>query len=201
MNTYIFDNKPEKELIPMCGINSFHWEKDGYSRPNSTVRFCAVKGMGFFAYLETDEEPILARYFDRDDPVYTDSCLEVFLAPVSGRDEYINFEINPNGAYLSQFGRERNGRVFIKELTDEVPQVHAQRLEKGWCAELFIPEILISALYGCDFSVSAGEIRGNFYKCADDSPTPHYAALFPVDSAALGFHNPEKFGTIKINER
>lgn len=201
MDTYIFDNVPEKELIPEQGINSFHWEKDGYSRPQSTVRFCAVKERGFYAYLETDEQPILARYFDRDDPVYQDSCLEVFLAPVNGRDEYINFEINPNGAYLSQFGRERNGRVFIKELTDKVPQVHAEKLENGWCAELFIPKELISDLYGCDFSVNTGEIRGNFYKCADDSKTPHYAALFPVDSAALGFHNPDRFGTIKINER
>ncbi len=201
METYIFDSIPEKELIPAQGINSFHWEKDGYSRPNSTVRFCAVRGTGFYACLETDEEPILARYFDRDTPVYTDSCLEVFLAPVNGRDEYINFEINPNGAYLSQFGKERNGRVFIKELTDKVPQVHAEKLEKGWRAELIIPEELISDLYSCDFSVSTGKIRGNFYKCADDSPTPHYAAFFPVDSVALGFHNPERFGTIKINER
>ena len=50
-------------------------------------------------------------------------------------------------------------------------------------------------------SVKEGEIRGNFYKCADDSPTPHYGALFPVGSASLGFHNPEKFGTIKIIKR
>lgn len=75
------------------------------------------------------------------------------------------------------------------------------RAKKGWHAELFIPEGLISSLYGCEFSVGEGEIRGNFYKCADDSPTPHYGALFPVDSVSLGFHNPERFGTIKIIKR
>lgn len=146
---------------------------------------------------------MLARYTRRDDPVYTDSCLEVFIAPVEDRREYINFEINPNGAYLSQFGAERNGRVFINELTAETPRVSAGVYPdaKGWHAELFIPESLISALYGCEFSVKEGEIRGNFYKCADHSPTPHYGALFPVGSASLGFHNPEKFGTIKIIKR
>ena len=146
---------------------------------------------------------MLARYTRRDDPVYTDSCLEVFIAPVSGRSEYINFEMNPNGAYLSQFGSERNGRVFIKELTAEAPRVSAGVYtdKEGWHAQLFIPERLISSLYGCDFSVGEGEIRGNFYKCADDSTTPHYGALVPVDSASLGFHNPERFGTIKIIKR
>lgn len=71
----------------------------------------------------------------------------------------------------------------------------------AWHAQLFIPEGLISSLYGCEFSVKEGKIRGNFYKCADDSPTPHYGALFPVDSVSLGFHNPERFGTIKIIKR
>ena len=202
-NTFIFDSLPEKEFIPRFEISSFHWEKDGYSRPESSVRFCAVKNEGYYAFLESSESPVLARYTRRDDPVYTDSCLEVFIAPVEGRREYINFEINPNGAYLSQFGAERNGRVFIKELTAETPRVSAGVYPngRGWHAELFIPESLISALYGCEFSVKEGEIRGNFYKCADDSPTPHYGALFPVDSVSLGFHNPERFGTIKIIKR
>ena len=109
-NTFIFDSLPEKELIPRFEISSFHWEKDGYSRPESSVRFCAVKNEGYYAFLESSESPVLARYTRRDDPVYTDSCLEVFIAPVSGRSEYINFEMNPNGAYLSQFGSERTDR-------------------------------------------------------------------------------------------
>ncbi len=202
-NTLIFDFLPDKELIPLGKIDSFFWEKNGYSRPASSFRFCAVRGEGFYAFLESDESPVLCRYTQRDEPVYTDSCLEVFIAPVAGRDEYINFEMNPNGAYLSQFGSERNGRVFLKELTDIEPAVTAGIYPdgRGWHAELFIPEKLISALYGCSFSAGAGELRGNFYKCADDSPAPHYGAYFPVGSAELGFHNPAMFGTIKINER
>lgn len=84
-NTFIFDSLPEKELIPRFDISSFHWEKYGYSRPESSVRFCAVKNEGYYAFLESSESPVLARYTRRDDPVYTDSCLEVFIAPVSGR--------------------------------------------------------------------------------------------------------------------
>ena len=50
-NTFIFDSLSEKELIPRFEISSFHWEKDGYSRPESSVRFCAVKNEGYYAFL------------------------------------------------------------------------------------------------------------------------------------------------------
>lgn len=201
--TFIFDSVPDINSVPQAHLENFHWEKDNYSRPQTYVRFFAVKDEGFYAFMRSFEFPVLNRYTKRDDPVYTDSCLEVFLAPVPGREEYINFEINPNGAFLSQFGKERNNRVFIKELTDISPTVTAQIDEenKSWQAGLFIPQSLISALYKIDYRVSADEIRGNFYKCADDSPTPHYGALFPVDSEALGFHNPSAFGRIIIDER
>ena len=52
-NTFIFDSLPEKELIPRFEISSFHWEKYGYSRPESSVRFCAVKNEGYYAFLES----------------------------------------------------------------------------------------------------------------------------------------------------
>lgn len=168
-NTFIFDSLPEKELIPRFEISSFHWERDGYSRPESSVRFCAVKNEGYYAFLESSESPVLARYTRRDDPVYTDSCLEVFIAPVSGRREYINFEMNPNGAYLSQFGSERNGRVFIKELTAETPRVSAGVYPdtKGWHAELFIPESLISAPTAASFRSR----RARFAATSINAPT------------------------------
>lgn len=201
-STFIFESVPEISRVPEAHIESFHWEKENYSRPETYVRFLAVRDLGFYAFLRSFETPVLSRYTNRDDPVYTDSCLEVFISPVNGRTEYINFEINPNGAFLSQFGSERNNRVFIKELTDIAPAVQAQidPENESWQAGLFVPEKLISELYGIDYHVSSGEIRGNFYKCADDSPSPHYGALFPVGSEALGFHNPTAFGRIIIDD-
>jgi hypothetical protein len=42
-------------------------------------------------------------------------------------------------------------------------------------------------------------MKGNFYKCGDKTPVPHYAAFFPAGQAALGFHNPSCFGKIILN--
>lgn len=83
-NTFIFDSLPEKELIPRFEISSFHWEKDGYSRPESSVRFCAVKNEGYYAFLESSESPVLARYTRRDDPVYTTAASKCSLLPSAG---------------------------------------------------------------------------------------------------------------------
>ncbi len=110
----------------------------------------------------------------------------------------MNFEINPKGVYLSQIGEIRENRVFIKELTALEPIVMPMSIEENgktaWGYEIIIPCDFISELYGVDFKISECTMKGNFYKCADASVSPHYGAHFPVDSAALGFHNPDCFG-------
>ena len=202
-STFIFDSVPPIKEVPEEILENFNWEEEHFSRPKTSVRFFAVKNQGFYAFMRSFEQPILKRYTKRDEPIWTDSCMEVFLSPVKGRSEYINIEMNSNGAYLSQFGKGREERVFVKELTDEHPVVKAQIDDENgsWQIALFIPESLISELYKIDYHVEEGEIRGNFYKCADDSPSPHFLSLFPVGSVKLGFHNPETFGNIILNER
>ncbi len=203
-NGIIFDDTPREDAVPAAPINSFHWEQEGYARPRSYARLWAVKGQGIYARLWSFEKQVLCRYTKRDEPMWCDSCLELFLAPVAGDGRYMNFEVNPNGAYLSQFGDKREGRVFIKELTEECPCITPFTLEEkgeqAWGYLIFIPESLVSALYAVDYTVAEGPMRGNFYKCADESAAPHYGAHFPVDSAALGFHNPACFGTIMLNK-
>lgn len=196
----IFKSAAEAKDFPIVKIDSFHWEKDGYSRPESYAAMFAVEGEGIHALLWSFEENIRCECTKRDDPVYTDSCLELFIMPVENDKRYINFEVNPNGVYLSQIGEIREGRRFIKEFTDLEPYIYPMEItEEGktaWGYEIVLPEWFISDLYQTDFTVKECAVKGNFYKCADSSVTPHYGAHFPVDSAALGFHNPEKFGTI-----
>lgn len=204
-NSIIFDKTPDLSAVPVAAIDSFHWEQPGYARPRSFAKLWAVKGEGIFARLWSFESNILCRYTERDDRIWCDSCLELFLAPVADDPRYINFEVNPNGAYLSQFGEKREGRTFVKALTTEAPVITPFTLdeadETAWGYQIFIPESLISALYTIPYTVTAGTVRGNFYKCADESVAPHYGAYFPVDSAALGFHNPACFGTILLNNK
>ncbi len=196
----LFKKHEDAHDFTVADINSFHWEKDGYSRPESHASLFGIENDGIHALLWSFEENIRCECKERDDPVYTDSCLELFLMPVEGDNRYINFEVNPKGVYLSQIGEKREDRKFIKELTGLEPEIFPMRIEengkKAWGYEIVLSDKFISELYQTDFHICEMKIKGNFYKCADLSVTPHYGACFPVTTAALGFHNPDCFGNI-----
>lgn len=188
------------EKAPQARIASFHWEKENHSRPESYVCIYAEEDCGIHIKLWSFEENIRCECFEKNSPIYTDSCLEVFLMPVENDPRYINFEVNPNGVYLSEIGTGRKGRQLTSDITDIEPVIKpfsfSDSGRKAWGYEIFIPDSLISEAYGINYSTKETVIKGNFYKCADLSSAPHYGALFPVTTAELGFHNPDCFGNI-----
>ncbi len=196
----LFTENHDFEKAPVASISSFHWEENGYSRPESCAQLVAVENKGIYAKLRSFEENLRCVCTKRDDPVYQDSCLELFLMPVEGDKRYINFEVNPKGVYLSQIGENRNERRFIREITDAEPVITPFSLveneRNAWGYEIFLSDEFISSVYGIEYHTAEATIRGNFYKCADLSVSPHYGAFFPVTTAALGFHNPDCFGNI-----
>ncbi len=166
---------------------------------NSRVGLYAVEGEGVFVHFEADEPCPRAVFDNRDDPVYNDSCMEFFFQPFADDDRYVNFEINPKGAFLCAIGKDRHDRVLLNELSGCAPCVSARIASDGWSAELFVPERLIGDVFGKSFSVAHTQyIRANFYKCGDLTEQPHYASLFPVKTETPDFHRPEFFQKIYI---
>lgn len=186
------------DAVPCAAIDNYHWEQPGYARPRSFAQLWGVADVGLFARLQSDESPLRCEVTERDGPVWTDSCLELFLQPVAGDPRYLNIEVNPNGVYLSQIGAGREGRKFLAAVTDLVPAVRAERQNGLWRCTIHLSDALISAAFGTAYRTGPGALRGNFYKCADLSAAPHYGACFPVGEAALGFHNPACFGRIEL---
>lgn len=199
----IFASAADAKDFPVAAIDSFMWDING-CKPESHAAVFAVKDEGIHALLWSFEDDIRCECTMRDDPVYTDSCLELFLMPVDGDSRYINFEVNPKGVYLSQIGTCREDRVFIKELTDLEPVIYPMEIEedgkKAWGYEIIIPESFVSALYNTDFSIRETTIKGNFYKCADGAALPHYGSHFPVKTENPDFHRPEFFGNITFRK-
>lgn len=195
----IFRTAAEAKNFPVAAIDSFVWDVNG-CKPESYAAMFAVEGEGIHALLWSFEETIRCECTKRDDPVYTDSCLELFLLPVNGDNRYINFEVNPKGVYLSQIGTCREDRVFIKELTDLEPVIYPMEIEedgrKAWGYEIILSEGFVSDLYQTDFRINETTMKGNFYKCADAAELPHYGSHFPVKTENPDFHRPEFFGEI-----
>lgn len=196
--TFIYDKKPLWKDVATAPIDIFQWEGETKYRPHSCAKMCFVKNEGIYILLESEETQIKAVYTETDEPVYKDSCLEVFL--LLGEEGYINIETNANGAYLSALGRDRYTRTPIKKLTDKIPVVTPFKSDKSWGNEIFVSNELISQLFPSFGTVHAGEFRGNFYKCGDETHTPHYGSFSPMDDIKLGFHNPDFFANIIVEE-
>lgn len=182
-------------------LESYHWEAETPYRPDTYFKIGVVNDE-LVAILKCYEKSPKAQYVNRDDPIYLDSCLEFFVAPVENRAEYINVEMNSKGAFLCEFGKLKPERCFISEITSLSPRVETFSSVDGngafWGVKAVLSKDFISALYKIDKKdIMFTEIRANFYKCGDDCDVPHYLAFSPVTTLPPGFHNPECFASFK----
>ena len=198
-NTYAFKNEIDWQCVPEEKLTYFLW--DSAAEYDVYFKMCFLKGEGIALRMRCNETELRFEGKARDDSVWEDSCMEMFLCPFEHRQEYVNFEINCKGAYLSQFGKTRADRKFIKELTDIAPEVKTHISGDGWSLELFVPCRLISDIYGEEFTADKCTLRGNFTKCGDLTKYPHYGSFCELSTLDFGFHNPNLFARININER
>lgn len=198
-NTFSFRNEIDWSQVREEKLEFSSWNP-GWSF-NTYFKMCFRKNDGIYVRMRTDETDLVALSQNRDEPVWQDSCMEFFICAVEGRGEYINFEMNSVGAYLTEFGKGKTDRVFLRTLTDKAPVVSTHVEPDGWSLELYIPCSLISEAYSVNFDAGPCEIKGNFYKCGDETGHRHYDSYTKMTTLPPGFHNPECFADIKIIER
>ncbi len=200
MKVKVFDEKPDVAQLDFISLSNHLWAEDYPCFFESKASVSIIKNSGLYVVMLSDEPCFKAVYTERDEPIYKDSCLEFFCCPFADDARYFNFEINPNGAYLSEIGTARSDRRFIKEITDVEPLVKVLPVSNGWGISLFIPERLISEVFGREFSLADAEyISANFYKCGEETDSPHFSSAFFVDTPTPDFHRPEFFEKMYIH--
>jgi hypothetical protein len=134
--------------------------------------------------------------------VHPDSCVEFFMRP---KDDpyYTNFEFNCIGTCLAARGMSRQDRTpftsneykkirryttIQRESFPEKKGIHA------WELTLAIP----FELMGLDAAALPDAIRGNFYKCADETAHPHFVTWSPIPLPSPDYHCPTHFGEIRF---
>lgn len=188
------------ELLPAARIDTYSWLENGYCPP-AEARLTFLPGVGFALRMTCKEREPRAVYRQYNDPVYTDSCLEFFAAWADGLSDarYMNLEMNSNGALLSAIGAGRKARIPVRTVTGgALPQVKATIHPQDWNVTALIPLELLERLYGIPAATfrPGYRFRGNFYKCGDETPQPHYGMWSPVLTEKPDFHRPEYFGEL-----
>lgn len=184
--------------IPHAPVESYTW---GCSyRPKVFGQLCFIPEKGFRLKMTCYETNPLAKYENPDEMVCKDSCMEFFVNffPNADSTGYLNFEANSKGTLLLYYGKDRNSRTSVRELGLTPPKVNAVLFEDHWEYEILIPLTFIRAVYGQDCFVPGSVLKGNFYKCGDDTASPHYGSWSPISNPTPDFHRPEFFGDLVL---
>lgn len=179
----ITHNRPEGEPAP---------------KTEGSVRY--IPGTGLEVTLRCYETQPKAVFKQADDPVCKDSCMEVFLNcfPELPEYGYLNVEMNSAGNMRCGFGTDRHNRQLVREKGLAQPERTVSFGKDYWQVQCLLTESLLEALYErpCRFA-HGHEMRGNFYKCGDETDSPHWGSWSKVER--LDFHTPEFFGILKID--
>lgn len=188
--------KPDWSQVPAAAISNRLWSNVDGITPSAQVTWDED---ALYVRLQTSEENILRRFTGDMDMVCEDSCLEFFFCPEATGDRYLNFEVNPNGSLYLGFGRPGNDRcrLYRKDFR-KLLSITPFEINGGWGVEMRIPVSFVQ-IFAPEFSLHSGlTLRGNFFKCGDDTAAPHYMAWNPVDVPNPNFHLPQFFGELLL---
>lgn len=184
--------------IPKAKISCYRWET-GYE-PEAFAQLIYLRGLGFCLRMEAKEEHPKAVYTLYNQPVYLDSCLEFFVNFRPEQPRYMNFEMNSNGAFLAALRTGRKDKTPIHELTRDLPAVLSGKGNGSWFVKAFFPDSFVKTLFGRDGFQAGDEFTGNFFKCGDETPQPHYGMWSPVMTEQPDFHQPSYFGRFRLED-
>ncbi len=143
------------------------------------------------------EKHLMALRNQINQPVYKDSCVEFFIGFESGKG-YYNFEFNCAGTALVGFGEGRERELLPVELIRSIKtEVSIKPELEGFISWNLLVHIPFQLFIKHNITTFKGLVcRGNFYKCGDDLPEPHYLAWNRIQSKEPNFHLPEFFGEL-----
>ncbi len=151
------------------------------------------------------EEVTAALVTEDNGRVWTDSCVELFIAPDDSG--YYNFETTCTGRML--LGYNVPGRApehaaadilaGVKRIGSLPSEPFAERKgDNRWSMTLVIPP---SALFRHELkSWDGADLRVNLYKCGDDLSKPHFLSWKAIDNPSPNFHLPRFFGHFRFEE-
>lgn len=165
-------------------------------QPKTIAQMWIVKNEGVYLRMECFEKNPKCVYHHQDDPVYKDSCMECFINfnPLKST-QYLNIEINANGALLMQVGSKRKDRRSITSFGVAGLKPQPFKTETSWGFVVKIPIRFIKYFY----EEIALEWTANFYKCGDECLEPHYLSWQKIDLEKPNYHAPQFFGNLRVH--
>jgi hypothetical protein len=200
--TPIAEVSHELDQLEKHDIDRLPWPEFDYA-PEVTFSVAHCDDCVLLKYY-VSEEVVKASWFRPNDPVYTDSCVEFFIA-FDDESNYYNVEFNVIGTCKLNYGLGRNDRMEIDPENISLiryqvclhNELHVKNKKAiHWEIAVVIPIEVFSQ--NTLLSLRGRKCRVNFYKCGDDLPKCHFLAWNNVKAPSPNFHVPESFGLMEF---
>ncbi len=175
------------EIAETASVNINNWKQFEYL-PNTYAKVL-YNEEALYVKMWTDETPLLARFTKQNERVCNDSCMEFFISPNMEDKRYMNFEFNPFGTMNLGFRTHRHDSVAPIE-DKKFFEVQTLVEDGCWTIQFMIPFAYIDKMFGGHTK----EMRGNFYKCGEETIREHYGSMYPMHPTEVDFQRSEFFG-------
>ncbi|RKN70634.1 carbohydrate-binding family 9-like protein [Paenibacillus ginsengarvi] len=164
------------------------------SRLRTVVKMCRSPEYVHIRF-ECEDDHIVATYENRDDPIYKEDVVEVFLDEEGNGTSYREYEVSPRGVIFD---------AWITKKPEERPAVDVSWNDDGMRAAV-TRSASGTLIYDIAFAnetfdkppVPGASWNMNFYRIDDDPQGKrHYSAWSPT--GRIDFHRPDKFGTVQF---
>lgn len=188
------------EAIPLI----FPWEFQTGKKQETSVKLLRGRTDLFVGY-ECRDTDVTASYENRDDPVYRDDCVEIFIRPDESVDSYVGLEMNARGILYDYYYPFPNpldksltldGVRLMTEIRGTLNRREDQ--DQGWTLELAIPFNSLSKV-AKGLPPRSGDrwrIQINRWDGVEDSGGRRLSMWTHSGLRRAHPHNPERFGIV-----
>ncbi|SKB36773.1 Carbohydrate-binding family 9 [Parapedobacter luteus] len=198
-----YHSSTDEVLAALAGLSAFRLDEVAWSdypyKPSVYVKIAHTADSLLLVY-QVSEKHAIANRRNTNDPVYKDSCVEFFVS--FDHVHYYNIEFNCLGTGLIGYGREaENERSLLpRSLVERIhtdshivtKQKHGE--DTAWRLVLNVPFSVFDA--HSIKSLAGMQCTGNFYKCGDELPVPHFVSWNRINHPTPNFHVPGCFGEL-----
>lgn len=186
-------------------IENVNWPKEFPYCPKMEFGVAHTED-AFLIHYRVEEQSVRAVAQKDNDNVWEDSCAEFFISPASD-GLYYNVECNCAGTLLVGVGEGRNSReLAAPEITKQIDRwATLGRQPFDTCNQPTKWELALRIPYSVFFrhnikTLDGLTLKGNFYKCGDKLPVPHFISWNPIGTSTPDFHCPQFFGELSIED-
>lgn len=200
------EKKFEEASIQWNAIDKVNWQSHTY-KPEVAFRIMH-SDTEIYLQFRVRENGVRATYgFDAGSKPYTDDCVEFFMIPSATDESYFNLEMNAIGHGTFNWGAGRSDRhrgddALISNIrrrsTLGSEPFGTLEGEQEWTLTIAVPKSLYAAADPELADFSGRIVRANFYKCGDETATPHFLSWNPIGTERPNFHTPEWFGELNF---